>query len=69
MKPSRGEKRLTWRPPTPDTGRRVPGIPPCPDREEDVVTIEVFGLPTAVLTHVWSTTTDVIGAHLVADAH
>jgi hypothetical protein len=47
----------------------VPGILLCPDREEDVVTTEVFGNPTAVLTHVWSTTTDVIGAHLFADAH
>lgn len=46
----------------------MPGILPCPDREEDVVTTEVFGMPTAVLTHVWSTTTDVIGAHPVADA-
>ncbi len=47
----------------------MPGIVPCPDREEDVVTTEVFGNPTAVLTHVWSTITDVIGAHLVVDAH
>jgi hypothetical protein len=47
----------------------VLGTLPCPDREEDVVTTEVFGNPTAVLTHVWSTTTDVIGAHLVVDAH
>jgi len=30
---------------------------------------EVFGTPTAVLTHVWSTTTDVIGAHHLVDAH
>jgi hypothetical protein len=27
------------------------------------MTIEVLGMPTAVLSHVWSTITDVIGAH------
>jgi hypothetical protein len=27
------------------------------------MTNEVFGMSTAVLSHVWSTTTDVIGAH------
>jgi hypothetical protein len=47
----------------------VPGIVPCPDREEDVVMTEVFGNPTAVHSHVWSTLTDVIGAPLVVDAH
>ena len=62
------ENDLTRGPRTPDTGRRVPGIVLCPYREEDVVMTEVFGNPTAVLTHVWSTTTDVIGAHLFVDA-
>jgi hypothetical protein len=47
----------------------VPGIRRARTERRDVVTIEAFGLPTAVLTHVWSTTTDVIGAHLFADAH
>ena len=27
------------------------------------MTTEVFGMSTAVLSHVWSITTDVIGAH------
>ena len=27
------------------------------------MTTEVFGMSTAVLSHVWSTITDVIGAH------
>ena len=31
------------------------------------MTIEAFGMSTAVLSHVWSTTTDVIGAHLLAE--
>ena len=32
------------------------------------MTTEVFGMSTAVLSHVWSTTTDVIGAHPCGDA-
>ena len=32
------------------------------------MTTEVFGNPTAVLTHDWSTITDVIGAHPCGDA-
>ena len=30
------------------------------------MTTEVFGMSTAVHSHVWSTTTDVIGAHTLA---
>jgi hypothetical protein len=34
-----------------------------PEWEEDVVKTEVFGIPNAALSHLRSTTTDVIGVH------
>ncbi len=33
------------------------------------MTTEVFGMSTAVHSHVWSTSTDVIGAHRTLAAH